>query len=133
MTEDRPRRQTFTTMIRSIAILCLALTAVAEPISPRLADDIADALWRAEGGHRARAPYGITTVRVRDHAHAREIALAAIRQEWDRWERGGRRGTFYQHFAARWCPAKSDRRGNANLARNLTAIMRQANLRAARR
>jgi hypothetical protein len=120
-------------MIRLLPILCLVLTTAAEPISPRLAGDIADALWRAEGGHRARAPYGITTVRVRDHAHAREITLAAIRQEWDRWERGGRRGTFYQHFGRRWCSPRTDAVGHRNLVRNLTTIMRAANLRAARR
>jgi hypothetical protein len=111
-------------MIRILSVLCLALTALAEPISPRLAGDIADAIHRAEGGAKARAPYGITSRRVRDHAHAREITLAAIRQEWDRWERGGRRGTYYAHLARRWCPPQHDRVGHRNLTRNLTLIMR---------
>lgn len=119
-------------MIQILTILCLGLTALAEPISPRLANDIADALWIAEGGHRARNHFGITTVMIRDYAHARAIALSAIRQEWDRWERGGRRGTYYAHLARRWCPPSHDRRGHRNLVRNLTLIMRKSNLRAAR-
>jgi hypothetical protein len=112
-------------------LLCWSLAA--EPISPRLADDIAIALWRAEGGHLARQHFGITTRKVRDYAHARAITLAVIRQEWDRWERGGRRETYYQALANRWCPQKTDRKGNANLARNLTAIMRAKSIERAAR
>ncbi len=59
--------------------------------------------------------------------------LAAIRQEWDRWERGGRRGTFYAAFARRWCSSRTDAVGHRNLVRNLTLIMRQADTRRATR
>jgi hypothetical protein len=120
-------------MIRILTILCLALTALAEPISPRLAGDIATAVWIAEGGHLARQHFGITTRKVRDYAHARAITLAVIHQEWDRWERGGRRGTFYAAFARRWCSPRADAVGHRNLVRNLTLIMRHADRKAATR
>jgi hypothetical protein len=108
----------------TLAIL-LCWSVAAEPLSPRLAGDIADALWLAEGGHRARQHFGITTVMVRDYAHARAITLAVIRQEWDRWERAGRRGPFVDALCARWCPRKTDPRGNANLRRNMRLILIQ--------
>jgi hypothetical protein len=120
-------------MIRLLTILCLSLTTAAEPISPALERDLLDALWRAEGGPRARRPYGVLTVPVRNAAHARAIAREVLREEWTDWECAGRPVTFPRWFARRWCPPSADRRGHANLVRNLEAMLHAANIRAARR
>jgi hypothetical protein len=120
-------------MIRLLAILALALTTAAEPISPRLAGDIADAIHQAEGGRKARVPYGVLSVRVQDAEHAREIALASIRANWRRWEAAGRPGPFIPYMARRWVPRAHDPRGHRAWVRNVTILLRESNLRAARR
>jgi hypothetical protein len=118
-------------MTRLLALLLLSAAALAEPLTPGLERDLLDALYRAEGGPRARRPYGILTVRVRDAAHARSIAREVMREEWSDWECAGCPGTFPRWFARRWCPPSADARGHRNLVRNLETLLRAANLRAA--
>jgi len=121
------------TMTRLFFVLLLSATALAEPMSHRLERDLLDALYRAEGGHRARRPYGVLTVPVRHAAHAREVAREIMREEWTDWECAGRPGTFPRWFARRWCPPAADARGHRNLVRNLESMLRAANVRAATR
>jgi len=65
-------------MTRILCLLILSATATAADISPRFANDIADAIHRAEGGPKASVPYGVLSVRVVDAQHAREVCLATI-------------------------------------------------------
>ena len=114
-----------------IAALLLSTAVLAADISPRFANDIADAIHRAEGGHRARVAYGVLSVRVQDAQHAREVCLATIRANWRRWEVAGRPGPFVRYLARRYCPTAHDPRGHHRWVANVNHHLRRANVRAA--
>jgi hypothetical protein len=119
--------------MRILLPLLFAWSLAAEPLSPRLERDLLDSLYRAEGGPRARRPYGILSRPVVSHDHARSIAAHAIRGQWYAWERAGRPVTFPRWFARTWCPPRTDPRGHRNLVSNLETLLRAANRRAATR
>lgn len=111
-------------MKRSLLALSLALLAfqsqagTSHPNPERLAD----AIYRAEGGIKARSPYGVLSIKVRDAAHARRITINSINNNWARWEKAGKPGTFINFMADRWCPPSADPQGNRNWKRNVKAI-----------
>jgi hypothetical protein len=85
-------------------------------------EKMADAIYRSEGGAKARVPYGILSVKVKDEADARRICINSIRNNIKRWEKAGRPGNFVDFMADRWCPPISDPVGNTNWKRNVKAI-----------
>lgn len=62
------------------------------------------AIWHAEGGTKAKVPYGILSMKVRSKEHARQITLRSIENGWKRWQDAGRPGDFLTHFGLRWSP-----------------------------
>ena len=87
------------------------------------ADRIADAIWRVEGGAKARVPYGILSVPVRDAAEARRVCLNTIRNNHKRWIKAGRPGDYLDFLADRYCPPSVDPVGNRNWKRNIRQIL----------
>lgn len=79
---------------------------------------LADALYHAEGGAKARVPYGILSVRVRDHAEARRACLRTVERAWRDW-RQTPDGEFVDYLCDRYCPRSDDPQGNKNLKRNV--------------
>ena len=107
-----------------LLIIFAALPALAGHPDP---GRLADAIYRAEGGAKARSPYGVLSVKVKDQADARRVVLISIQNNWKRWEKAGRPGEFIDHMADRWCPASSDPVGNRNWKSNVTKIYNQNN------
>ena len=91
------------------AMRCLAATD----------DQIADAIYRLEGGARAKAPYGILSVKVRDAQHARKICMNTIRNSRARWLKAGKPGNELDFLADRYCPPSVDKVGNKNWKSNI--------------
>lgn len=83
----------------------------------------ADAIYRAEGGSRAKSPYGILSVRVSGHDEARRVCIRTIQNTHDRWVRAGRPGYYVYYLADRYCPPSADPIGNANWKRNVVAFL----------
>ena len=108
--------------ILSLLFLC---SCRSEPIQEEFAGRLADAIYWAEGGPKTRWPYGITSVKVRDAAHARKVCLTTIRNNWSRWERAGRPGNFIDFLADRYCPPSADPAGNRNWKRNVRFFLTQ--------
>jgi hypothetical protein len=106
-----------------ILLASVSLAAAAHPNPERLAD----AIYKAEGGSKARSPYGVLSVKVKDAAHARRITLTSIRNNWTRWERAGRPGEFIDFMADRWCPKAADPAGNVNWKKNVKFLYRKQN------
>ena len=102
-------------------ILCiLALIAPTD-------EQIANAIYRAEGGARACVPYGILSVKVKDAADARRICLNTIRNNRRRWQAAGRPGDYIDFLATRYAPigAKNDPHGlNNNWAKNVKRFLK---------
>jgi len=86
------------------------------------ANRIADAIYRVEGGARAKAPYGILSVKVKDATEARKVCLNTIRNNHRRWQAAGKPGKFLDFLADRYCPKSADPVGNRNWKKNVKAI-----------
>ncbi len=71
-------------------------------------DEIADAIYKAEGGEKASHPYGIMSVPYKDEAEARRICLNTIRDNRKRYADYGHKEypTFLEFLASRYAPTK---------------------------
>lgn len=107
----------------TVLTLLIACSAGAVQID---AEKLADAIYRAEGGPRARAPYGILSVKVSGPAEARRVCLNTIRHA-QRDFPGGDLRQFIRFLANRYCPASVDPVGNSNWNRNVLSIYGQLN------
>ena len=76
--------------------LLLILTTHALAID---ANRIADAIYKVEGGSKAKAPYGILSIRVSSTDDARRICTNTIRNNHNRWIRAGRPGEYLDFLA----------------------------------
>ena len=106
------------------AFLAGVLSVGAAEIPPAYAERICTAIYWAEGGAKARVPYGILSVKVKDAAEARRVCLRTIRNNWRRWEKAGRPGAYLDFLADRYCPPSVDPTGNRNWRRNVRRLMR---------
>ena len=109
--------------LKLLSFLIVATSAHAE-IPPGYAVKVANAIYRVEGGPKAKVPYGILSVKVRNADHAREICLRTITNNYARWEKAGKPGLFLDFLANRYCPASVDPIGNRNWKKNIKAIVR---------
>ena len=75
-------------------------------------DQIANAIYKLEGGARAKAPYGILSMKVSSSAMARKICMTTIRNSRARWLKAGRPGDELDFLADRYCPPSADPVGN---------------------
>ena len=68
-------------------------------------DCLANAIWHAEGGMKARVPYGVLTLKVLSASHARQVTLVSIANNVERWRAlGSPSPDFLPTMARRWCP-----------------------------
>lgn len=81
-----------------------ATTAAAAPLPEAEVSRLADAIYRAEGGAKARVPYGILSVKVSSEAEARRVCLNTIRNNWRRWEKAGKPGPYLEFLASKYAP-----------------------------
>jgi hypothetical protein len=79
------------------------------------------AIERAEGGVKARKPFGILSVPVRNRSHAREVALRTIRRALRDWDG---RGDPIVAIGRRYCPPSVDPVGHRNWVSNVRHFMR---------
>ena len=86
------------------------------------ANRIADAIYRVEGGRKAKAPYGILSIKVSSEQQARKICINTICNNHARWIDAGRPGKYLDFLADRYCPKSADPVGNRNWKRNIRRI-----------
>ena len=87
-------------------------------------EQIADAIYRVEGGARAKAPYGILSLKVSSPAMARRICLNTIKNNRARWIRAGSPGNYLDFLADRYCPATDDPVGNRRWKVNIHKLVK---------
>ena len=87
-------------------------------------DEIANAIYRLEGGAKAKAPYGILSVKVSLPAQARRICLTTIRNSRTRWLKAGRPGDELDFLADRYCPPSVDPKGNLRWKVNIHKMIK---------
>ncbi len=76
-------------------------------------NQIADAIFKAEGGYKATYLYGIRSVKYSDEADARRICKNTIRNQRRRHDNHDCGLTFIECLSKRYCPigAKNDPKG----------------------
>jgi hypothetical protein len=105
--------------MKRILIISGCLLAVLATAGHPNPEKLADAIYRAEGGAKARVPYGVLSVRVKDAADARRITINSINNNWKRWEKANNNCTFIETMAKRWCPPSADPVGHKNWIKNV--------------
>lgn len=104
-----------------LAILLSVIAASGQALNQKEANRLADAIYRTEGGAKAKVPYGILSMKVRSKQHARKICLNTIQNTYRRWVESGKKGDFVDYLADRYCPP-SDSEGNRNWKRNIRLL-----------
>ena len=92
-----------------ISMLMFTVTAASPVLAEVYMDDeIADAIFKAEGGEKAEFLYGIRSVSYKDEADARRICLNTIRDNRKRYTEYGHKEypTFLEFLASRYAPTR---------------------------
>ena len=77
-------------------------------------EQLATAIWYAEGGARAVKPYGILSVKVSGAEEARRVCLNTIRNNRVRWQKAGAKGDYLEFLANRYCPVNCENDNGSN-------------------
>lgn len=109
-------------VIGTIWLAAQAREAIAESEVTRYVS----AIYRADGGDKARVPYGIMSVKVRDKDHARRLCEQTVRNNFRRWVEAGKPGSFVKFLALRYCPPSDDPKGHVNWVRNVSFFLHSA-------
>lgn len=97
------------------------------PLPEEDVDAVADAIYKAEGGAKAKKPYGILSVTVKDEAEARQVAKNTIRNNWKRWHTAGKPGEYLEFLARKYAPvgAENDPKAlNQNWLKNVSGLLK---------
>lgn len=116
--------------MKRLVILCaLALKSClpcpAAELTERQVDALAVAIYKAEGGAKAKVPYGILSVKVANEAEARRVCENTIRNNWKRWQAAGSKGRFTDYLGDKYCPPSVDRVGNRNWKNNVSKLWKE--------
>lgn len=87
-------------------------------------NQVVDAIYLAEGGAKAKKPFGILSVPCSDYASCRKVCYNTVRNQYFRWIDGGRKGDYIDSLARRYAPI-----GASNDPSNLNANWRNNVLR----
>jgi hypothetical protein len=116
-------------MKKYILFFLLTVNCIGEEISAEKVNKIVSAIYKIEGGERARVPYGILGVKVKNKAEARQVCENTVRNNWKRWEKAGRRGLFLDFLANVYCPtigknlSEFEKKCNNNWKPNLRKVL----------
>ena len=129
-----PEEETY--FIRLSAVLKVVLLAGVIFLFVRGCDDayaasydveaIADAIYLAEGGAKAKKPYGILSVPCHSEAECRNICMNTIEANFTRWQIAGSQGDFLEFLARKYAPigASNDSQNlNVNWLRNVRILL----------
>jgi hypothetical protein len=70
-------------------------------------DKIVNAVYKIEGGARAKKPFGILSVPCNDYADCRRVCANTVRNNYRRWKKAGRPGEYLKFLADRYAPVSA--------------------------
>lgn len=85
-------------------------------------EDVVDAIYRAEGGAKAKKPFGILSVPCSDFTDCQRICKNTVRNNYVRWIKAGRPGEFIDFLGSRYAPVGVHPL-NRHWVKNVNAIM----------
>lgn len=80
-------------------------TAHAEEITY---DQFCDAVYIAEGGQKAKKPYGILSVPCNTESECRKICINSVRNNLKRFNNQSKYDDYIDFFGSRWCPVGAE-------------------------
>lgn len=92
-----------------------------------LVDQIADAIYIAEGGEKTKFPYGVKSVKC-VKSSPRQVCINTIFHYWTNFRISGNEDSmistaFIRYASNRYCPKSTDPIGNANWYKNVCALL----------
>lgn len=114
-------------IIGAVAGLIIMFIAMREARCDPDYNQIVNAIWRIEGGAKTRFPYGIKSIPCSGQ-ECRRIAYNTVRNNYKRWGKAGGHGDYIDFLADRYCPPKSDLKGNRNWKQNMRRILNEKNI-----
>lgn len=111
-----------------IFICLIGFNCLAEKLDSKIVDNLANAIYKLEGGSKTKYPYGIKSLpikgsnKVNRESYARNICKNTITNNYDRWQKAGRPGKFLVFLGSKYCPPSADRKGHKNWINNITKI-----------
>lgn len=110
-------------MKRLILISLLICGSVqAATLSINDCETISSAIYKLEGGEKAKSPYGILSVKISNKEEAHQVCLKTISNNFSRWQKSGEKD-YFNFLASRYCPASVDPQGNFNWKNNIHKIL----------
>jgi len=114
---ERARFYVFGVLIATVIILALFVSTARAQLAPAYTNEqIADAIYLAEGGKKAKVAYGILSVQVKDEAGARKVCLNTVRNQKKRHAEHNCGFSFLECLQRRYAPI-----GSFNDPRNLNS------------
>ena len=111
--------------MKTLIILLMAATCYG---STAWENSLADAIFKAEGGHKTKHEYGILAHY--QHTTPRQACLNTISHSRKRWEAAGKPCNFVEYLSRSYCPigALNDPTGlNYNWVKNVSYFMTHSN------
>lgn len=112
------------------ALILFTLSACASAAkTPNYTDtQIVNAIFRAEGGHKAQYLYGIRSIKYRDEADARRICFNTVRNNRARFAKQTKYKDYLEFLASRYCPINcdNDRGTNKYWLKNVKYFLRNS-------
>lgn len=110
------------TKLAAAALLWLtALFGHSAPLPESVVYKIVNAIYVAEGGSKAKVPFGILSVRVATYAEARRVCENTVRNNWKRYG-GSSVQEFITFLGKRYCPPAADPVGHRNWVQNVRRL-----------
>lgn len=104
-------------------VICFAVSLYLIPLTDASGisdNDIVDAIYIAEGGNKAKIPYGILSVKTKD---PRQVCLNTVKNHRRRHSAHKCGLDFITCLANRYCPPQADPQGNKNWIRNVKKLL----------
>jgi hypothetical protein len=89
-------------------------------------DRMVKAIYKAEGGSRAKKPYGVLSVPCSTKEACERVCRNSVRNNISRWKKAGSHGDFISFMQRRYAPL-SDSPLNANWSRNVGKFYAKGN------
>ena len=106
---ETERRKLMKTLYIFLIASILLLSGCQDPIWAKeyTNEQIANAIYWAEGGAKAKVPYGILSVKVKDEAEARRVCINTIRNNRIRFTQQTKYKDFIEFLGSRYCPVSA--------------------------
>lgn len=88
-----------------LVLLLSSQTARAEAISPEMTTQIVRAIYHAEGGQRAKKPFGILSKSCTSFLNCQKIAENTVKNNYKRWLKTDQSMTFLEFLASKYAPS----------------------------